>query len=191
MTMIDTAALPPMPDLACPAWCSAAHYSAWRQHVEASRWVEQADPSRRIDPALLFESSHRTELPTDVDPGHGCESLDLEIVQHPGSAPELTLIAELGLTAEQARVLAGALLAGADRLEEIQPPRKRPRTAAPPTSPPRLGAFGCLRRSCEECAPGSGNGKIDNSLCAPRSAIPACRVFDNGTGKAVVHPGNA
>ena len=37
MTMIDTAALPPMPDLACPAWCSADHGYNWRQHVEAGR----------------------------------------------------------------------------------------------------------------------------------------------------------
>ena len=119
MTMIDTAALPPMPDLACPAWCSADHYSNWRQHVEATQWVQQADPSRGIDPALLFESSHRTELATDVDPGHGSETVEIEIVQHAGSAPELALIAELGLTAAQARALAGALLAGADRLEGI------------------------------------------------------------------------
>ena len=119
MTMIDTAALPPMPDLACPAWCTAGHYSDWRQHVDATQWVQQADPTRRIDPAMLFESSHRTELATDVDPGHGCESLGLEIVQHLGSAPELALVAELGLTAQQARALAGALLDGADRLEVI------------------------------------------------------------------------
>ena len=37
MTMIDTAGLPPMPDLACPAWCSADHGYNWRQHVEAGR----------------------------------------------------------------------------------------------------------------------------------------------------------
>ena len=119
MTMIDTAALPPMPDLDCPAWCSADHYSTWRQQVEATSWAHQADPTRRIDPALLFESAHRVELATDVDPGHGCEALELEVVQHPGSAPELALTAELGLTAAQARALAGALLAGADRLEGI------------------------------------------------------------------------
>ena len=119
MTMIDTAALPPMPDLDCPAWCSADHYSTWRQQVEATSWAQQADRSSRIDPALLFESPHRVELATGVDPGHGCEALELEVVQHPGSAPELALTAELGLTAAQARALAGALLAGADRLEEI------------------------------------------------------------------------
>ena len=119
MTMIDTATVPPMPDLACPAWCDADHYSNWRQHVEATQWVQQADPTRRIDPALLFESSHRVELPTDVEPGHGSETVEIEIVQHAGSVPELALIAELGLTAAQARALAGALLAGADRLEGI------------------------------------------------------------------------
>ena len=119
MTMIDTAALPPMPDLDCPAWCRADHYSTWRQQVEATSWAQQADRTRRIDPALLFESPHRVELATDVDPGHGCEALELEVVQHPGSAPELALTAELGLTAAQARALAGALLAGADRLEGI------------------------------------------------------------------------
>ena len=119
MTMIDTAALPPMPDLDCPAWCSADHYSTWRQQVEATSWAHQADPTRRIDSALLFESAHRVELATDVEPGHGCEALELEVVQHRGSAPELALTAELGLTAEQARALAGALLAGADRLETI------------------------------------------------------------------------
>ena len=119
MTMIDTAALPPMPDLDCPAWCSADHYSAWRQQVEATSWAQQKDRSSRIDPALLFESAHRVELATDVDPGHGCEALELEVVQHPGSAPELALTAELGLTAAQARALAGALLAAADRLEGI------------------------------------------------------------------------
>lgn len=100
-----------MPDLACPAWCSADHGSAWVQQLEATSWAQQQDPTRRIDAALLFESSHRTELPTDVDPGHGCESLDLEVVQHFGSAPELALIAELGLTAEQARA-AGRRAAG-------------------------------------------------------------------------------
>ena len=119
MTMIDTAALPPMPDLDCPSWCSADHGSAWAQQVEATSWAHQADPTRRIDPGLLFESPHRAELATDVDPGHGCEALELEVVQHPGSAPELALTAELGLTAAQARALAGALLAGADRLEGI------------------------------------------------------------------------
>ncbi len=86
MTMIDTAALPPMPDLACPAWCDADHYN-WRQHVEACQWVQQADPSRGLDPALLFESSHRTELATDVEPGHGSETVEIEIVQHAGTAP--------------------------------------------------------------------------------------------------------
>ena len=116
--LFDTT-VPLMPDTRCPSWCTAGHYSDWRQHVEATQWVQQVDPTSRIDPALLFESAHRTELPTDVDPGHGCESLDLEVVQHPGSAPELTLIAELGLTAQQARALAGALLDGADRLEVI------------------------------------------------------------------------
>ena len=119
MTMIDTAALPPMPDLACPAWCSADHYSTWRQQVEATSWAQQQDRTRRVDPALLFESPPRVELATDVDPGHGCEALELEVVQHLGSAPELALTAELGLTAAQARALAGALLAGADRLEGI------------------------------------------------------------------------
>ena len=119
MTMIDTAALPPMPDLDCPAWCSADHYSTWRLQVEATSWAQQQDRTRRVDPALLFESPHRVELATDVDPGHGCEALELEVVQHPGSAPELALTAELGLTAAQARALAGALLAGADRLEVI------------------------------------------------------------------------
>ena len=117
-TMIDTAALPSMPDLDCPAWCSADHGYNWLQHVEATQWVQQADPSRGIDPALLFESSHRVELPTGVEPGHGSETVEIEIVQRAGSAPEV-LIAELGLTAAQARALAGALLAGADRLEEI------------------------------------------------------------------------
>ena len=119
MNVTNLTTVPPMPDLHCPAWCSADHYSNWRQHVEATQWVQQADPSRGIDPALLFESSHRTELATDVEPGHGSETVEIEIVQHAGSAPELALIAELGLTAGQARVLAGALLAGADRLEEI------------------------------------------------------------------------
>ena len=111
--------VPPMPDLDCPAWCRADHYSTWRQQVEATSWAQQAGRTRRIDPALLFESPHRVELATDVDPGHGCEALELEVVQHPGSAPELALTAELGLTAAQARALAGALLAGADRLEGI------------------------------------------------------------------------
>ena len=111
--------VPPIPDLDCPAWCSADHYSTWRQQVEATSWAQQQDRSSRIDPALLFESAHRAELATDVDPGHGCEALELEVVQHPGSAPELALTAELGLTAAQARALAGALLAGADRLEGI------------------------------------------------------------------------
>ena len=119
MTMIDTAALPPMPDLDCPAWCRADHYSTWAQQVEATSWAQQQDRSSRIDPALLFESPHRVEMATDVDPGHGCEALELEVVQQRGSAPELALTAELGLTAEQARALAGALLAGADRLEGI------------------------------------------------------------------------
>ena len=116
--LFDTT-VPPMPDLDCPAWCSADHGYNWLQHVEACRWVEQADPSRGLDPALLFESSHRVELATDVEPGHGSETVEIEIVQHPGSAPELALIAELWLTAAQARALAGALLAGADRLEGI------------------------------------------------------------------------
>ena len=120
MTMIDTAALPPMPDLDCTAWCSADHYSTWRQQVEATSWAQQQDRTRRVDPALLFESAHRVELATDVDPGHGCEALELEVVQHPGSAPELALTAELGLTAAQARALAGALLAAADRPEAIE-----------------------------------------------------------------------
>ena len=119
MNVTNLTTVPPMPDLDCPAWCSADHYSNWRQHVEATQWVQQADPTRRIDPALLFESSHRTELATDVEPGHGSETVEIEIVQHAGSVPELALIAELGLTAAQARALAGALLAGADRLEEI------------------------------------------------------------------------
>ena len=97
--LFDTT-VPPMPDLACPAWCSADHGSAWVQQLEATSWAQQQDPCRRIDPALLFESAHRTELATDVDQGHGCEALDLEVVQHPGSPPELALIAELALTAE-------------------------------------------------------------------------------------------
>ena len=111
--------VPPIPNLDCPAWSSADHGSAWAQHVEATNWAHQADPTSRNDPALLFESPHRVELATDVDPGHGCEALELEVVQHPGSAPELALTAELGLTAAQARALAGALLAAADRLEGI------------------------------------------------------------------------
>ena len=119
MNVTNLTTVPPMPDLDCPAWCGADHYSDWRQHVDASRWVQQADPTRGLDPALLFESSHRVELATGVEPGHGSETVEIEIVQHAGSAPELALIAELGLTAGQARALAGALLAGADRLEEI------------------------------------------------------------------------
>ena len=119
MNVTNLTTVPPMPDLACPAWCRADHYSDWIQHVAASQWVQQVNPSRKVDPALLFESSHRTELATDVDPGHGSETVEIEIVQHAGSAPELALIAELGLTAAQARALAGALLAGADRLEGI------------------------------------------------------------------------
>ena len=67
-----------MPDLACPAWCRTDYGSAWAQQLEATSWARHQDPTRRIDPALLFESSHRTELPTNFDPGHGCEVLDLE-----------------------------------------------------------------------------------------------------------------
>ena len=54
MNVTNLTTVPPMPDLDCPAWCSADHYSNWRQHVEATQWVQQADPSRRIDPAPLL-----------------------------------------------------------------------------------------------------------------------------------------
>ena len=115
MTMIDTAALPPMPDLACPAWCSADHYSTWRQQVEACRGPF-ADGELR-DPADYFEPLHSLSLHR----GGPAVTLDL---QH-GVDEDAVLYLQAGdvITPAQARALAAELLQAADRLEAVQPAR--------------------------------------------------------------------
>ena len=49
-----------MPDLDCPAWCSADHGYNWRQHVEACRGPF-ADGEPR-DPVDYFEPMHSLSL---------------------------------------------------------------------------------------------------------------------------------
>lgn len=129
--MFDATTIPPMPDTHCPTWCEADHAAAWADKVvlfTAPASIPMADGTvahpapwtleEIVEDFLDMENHNVTVL--DLQPGEpNSYRVGLDISQGHLEEVGLYLAADSPLTTAEARQVAGALLAAADRVDEL------------------------------------------------------------------------